>query len=57
MVQCIVIGVGPSPPTSTSCPPDVIHMMNEPRLYSLFVVVVVVVDPLPCTICEPKNKN
>ena len=30
MVLCIVLAVGP-PPMSTSCPPDVIHVMNVPR--------------------------
>ena len=32
MVLCVVLAVGPLPPlTSTSRPPDVIHMMNAPR--------------------------
>ena len=28
MVLCVVLAVGPSPPTSTSRLPDVIHVMN-----------------------------
>ena len=31
MVLCVVLAVGPLPPTSTSRPPDVIHMMTVPR--------------------------
>ena len=31
MVLCVVWQLKPSPPMSTLCPPDVIHVMNAPR--------------------------
>ena len=36
--QFIVIVVGPFLPTSTSRPPDVIHVMNETKAFPVFVV-------------------
>ena len=30
MIQCIVLAVELSPPTFTSDPPDIIHVMNAP---------------------------
>ena len=30
MIQCVVLAVGPLPPLSTLCPPDIIHVMNVP---------------------------
>ena len=54
MVLCVVLAVGPLPPTSTSCPPDVIHVINAPRLSLFFAGL-----PLPCIIvnAKPKDQN
>ena len=52
VVQHIVFVVGPSPPTSTSCLTDVIHMVNDPRLSPFFVVL-----PLPCTILYANQRT
>ena len=35
MALCVVLAVGPLPPTSTSRPPD-IHVMNAPRPFPFF---------------------
>ena len=47
--------LGPSPPyvhlVSTSCPPDVIHMMNAPRPSLFFAGL-----PLPCIIVNANRR-
>ena len=43
--------LGPSPPTSTSRPPDIIHVMNAPRPSPFFAGL-----PLPCIIVNANGR-
>ena len=43
-IQCIVFAVGLLHSTSTSCPPDIVHMVSVPRPSPFFVAL-----PPPCT--------
>ena len=51
IVLCVVLAVGLPPPTSTSRPPDVIHMMNAPRPSPFLNF------PIPCSIVNTNQRS